>query len=397
MVTPPSKHLLQLVIGLGIALFVLDLLLPLGVGIGVLYGMLVILSFLLPYRTGPILVAAVCSVLTLVGIVLGPSIEGVPTWMGLSNRAFSLTAIWVPLLFFLHRRRDEDILKQAHDDLEKRIDERTNELALANAALTEEIAERKDTERLLLKSQAILQASQRDLSRSREELRELAGLLLTAQEADRRRISRDLHDQVNQQLAMLSMDLRRLEKHLAVNPGQVQELTQSMNERLSNVSDDVRRMAYRFHPSILDDLGLVKAIGRLIDDFSTTTGIACSYVHQSPAAQLPAEIPICLYRVAQESLNNIARHAHATRVEVELICSVDSISLSLHDNGIGFDPDARRTAGGHLGLLSMKERVRLAKGALQVRSIASQGTSIQVDIPLAQDSSHVENTHPLGR
>lgn len=384
-----NRRLLLTIIGLGIGLFCLDMYLPLGIGNGVLYGGLVILSFLLPNRKGPLITATVCSVLSMADVILSPTLEGVPLWMGVSNRLFSLTAIWLPVLFFLHQRRAEDALRQAHDDLEVRVQARTQELAAANQTLVAEITDRMETERSLRASEAVLQANQCELQQSREDLRALAGELLTAQEEDRRRISRDLHDDINQRLAMLSMDLRRMEKDLSSDPEQFRDEIRRVSEHLTAVSDDVRKMAYRFHPSILDDLGLVKAVRRLVDDFSARTGIASSYVHKDPFAVLPTELTICLYRVVQESLSNIARHAQASQVEIELICEEDAVSLSVRDNGVGFDIGRMAHTGGHLGLLSMRERVRLAKGTLEVESALMQGTQIRVEILLGSGAFHV--------
>jgi|CXWL01.1.fsa_nt_gi signal transduction histidine kinase len=384
-----NRFLLLTIVGLGLSLFCLDLYLPLGIGNGVLYGGLVILSFLLPNRKGPLITAAICSVLSMADVILSPTIEGVPLWMGVTNRLFSLTAIWLPVLFFLHQRQAEDTLQRAHDELEARVQGRTQELAAVNQTLVAEITDRMETERSLRASEAVLQASQRELQQSREDLRALAGQLLTAQEEDRRRISRDLHDDINQRLAMLSMDLRRMEKDPSSDPEHLRDEIRRVSEHLTAVSDDVRQMAYRFHPSILDDLGLVKAVRRLVDDFSARTGITSTYVHKDPFTVLPTEPTICLYRVVQESLSNIARHAQASQVEIELICEDDVISLSVRDDGVGFDAEQLAQTGGHLGLLSMKERVRLAKGTLEVESAPMQGTQIRVEIPLGPGVLHV--------
>jgi signal transduction histidine kinase len=380
--------LLTAIIGIGTGLFCLDLYLPLGIGNGVLYGGLVILSFLLPNRRGPVITAAVCSVLTMTDVVLSPTLEGVPLWMGVTNRLFSLTAIWLPVLFFLHRRRAEDALRRAHDELETRVGARTMELATVNTALLAENAERKETERSLRASEAFLQASQDELRQSREELRALAGQLLTAQEEDRRRISRDLHDDVNQRLAMLAMDLRQVEKRPSSDPEILRSTLRAVSERLTSISDDVRQMAYRFHPSILDDLGLVKAIRRLVDDFSARTGIDVAYVHKDPVTPLLADLAICVYRVVQESLSNVSRHARASNVEVELICEEDVVGLTVRDNGRGFDTGTLSESGSRLGLLSMKERVRLAKGHLEIDSTPSQGTQVCVEIPIRNGDHH---------
>src|SRR6185437_16107292 len=277
-----NRTLLFVIIGLGGGLFYLDLYLPIGISTGVLYGGLVILSFLLPYRKGPLIAAAVCSVLDLAGTDLGLTIEGVPHWMGVVNRLFSLTAIWLPLLFFLHRRRAEGALRQAHDALEVRVHARTQQLATLNHSLIAEIADRMETEQSLRASEAALQARERQLQQNREELRALAGQLLTAQEEDRRRISRDLHDHINQRLAMLTMDLRQMEKGPLTDHEHLRDEIRRASTCLTLISDDVRQMAYRFHPSILDDLGLVKAVRGLVDDFSTHTGIQSSYVHNDP-------------------------------------------------------------------------------------------------------------------
>ena len=230
--------------------------------------------------------------------------------------------------------------------------------------------------------------SQQELQQSREELRALAGQLLTAQEGERRRIARDLHDDVNQRLAMLAMDLRRIEKGDQTDPAAVASMVRSITGRLTAVSDDVRQMAYRFHPSILDDLGLTKAVSRLVDDFSASTGIQAVYVHHDPVSPVPTDLATCVYRIAQESLNNVARHARASEVEVELICDEGRVTLSIRDNGVGFDPLQVSQMRGRLGVLSMKERVRLVGGTLDVTTAPGRGTHIEVDVPLA-GNAHV--------
>lgn len=376
-----TRRLLILIVGLGLCVFALDLYLPVGRGNSVLYGGLVILSFLLPYRKGPLVTALICSVVDMTDIFLTPSIEDAPLEISVINRLFSLTAIWLPLLFFLHRRRAEDLLLRAQDELEERVTARTQDLATANQALVTENKKHMETEKALRTSEAVLQANQRELQQSRGDLRALAGQLLTAQEADRRRISRDLHDDINQHLAMLQMDLRRMQKDPLNDPQPLRDGIRRVADDLAAISGDVRQMAYRFHPSILDDLGLVKAVARLVDEISERTGISISFVHKDPEGILSSEVTICLYRVTQECLSNI-RHAKASQVEVELIGESDGVSLSIRDNGVGFDSSQRAQMNGHLGLLSMKERVRLVRGTLNVESTPLKGTEIRVNIPL---------------
>jgi len=376
-----TRRLLILIVGLGLCVFALDLYLPVGRGNSVLYGGLVILSFLLPYRKGPLVTALICSVVDMTDIFLTPSIEDAPLEISIINRLFSLTAIWLPLLFFLHRRRAEDLLLRAQDELEERVKARTHDLATANQALVTENKKHMETERSLRTSEAVLQANQRELQQSRGDLRALAGQLLTAQETDRRRISRDLHDDINQHLAMLQMDLRRMQKDPSNDPQPLRDGIRRVADDLAAISGDVRQMAYRFHPSILDDLGLVKAVARLVEEISERTGIPISFVHKDPAGILPSEVTICIYRVIQECLSNI-RHAKASQVEVELIGESDGVSLSVRDNGVGFDSSQRAHRNGHLGLLSMKERVRLVRGTFNVESTPLKGTEIRVNIPL---------------
>ena len=388
MIQPSHRLLLLTIVVLGIGLYSLDLYLPLGIGNGVLYGGLVVLSLAFPDRKIPLFVAGACSVLAISDVFFGVTLPNVPLWMGISNRLFSLTAIWVPVVYFLKRRKIEEALRNAHNELEVRVEERTRELALVNQALVGEIAERMETERSLRESERSLKVSQQELQQSREELRALAGRLLTAQEGERRRIARDLHDDVNQRLAMLAMDLRRIEKGDTADPAAVASMVRSITGRLTAVSDDVRQMAYRFHPSILDDLGLTKAVRRLVDDFSASTGIQAVYVHHDPVSPVPTDLATCVYRIAQESLNNVARHARASEVEVELICDEGRVTLSIRDNGVGFDPLQVSQMRGRLGVLSMKERVRLVRGTLDVTTAPGRGTHIEVDVPLA-GNAHV--------
>ena len=347
-----------------------------------------VLSLAIPDRKVPVLVAGTCSVLALSDVFLGVTLPNVPLWMGLSNRMFSLTAIWFPVVYAFQRRKSEEALRNAHNELEIRVEARTRELALVNQALVGEIEERMETEQSLRASESSLKVSQEELRQSREELRALAGLLLTAQEEERRRIARDLHDDVNQRLAMLAMDLRRIEKGEAGDLADIGGMVRSITGRLTAVSDDVRQMAYRFHPSILDDLGLTKAVRRLVDDFSASTGVEAVYVHHDSLSPIPTDLATCVYRIAQESLNNVARHAKATEVEVELICDEGMITLSVRDNGVGFDAVNASQGRGRLGLLSMKERVRLVRGTLNVSSSPGGGTHIDVGVPLS-GSHHV--------
>ena len=354
---PPRPQLLQFFIfGLSVALFGLDLLLPLGVANAVLYAGVVFLAALSPSLRLPVTTAAGCSILTVVGAWLSPSTPEVPLWMALLNRIISLTAIWTPILFLIQRQRTELLLRNLNESLETRVQSRTAEIA----------------------------AQEQALRQTQEELRALTSRLLTVQDEERRRIAHDLHDDINQRLAMLALGLRTLEQPESALPELVRAtLTQSQQD-IRLLSEDVRRMAYRFHPSILDDLGLDAALQRLLDDFSHRTKIKTILVN-SPFTALPSKpIATAVYRIVQECLSNITRHAKATRVEVELFSSERELDLTVRDNGVGFEIDAANEDRQGLGLFNLRERALAFHGTSRVQSHPGQGTEIHVQLPLCE-------------
>lgn len=222
-----------------------------------------------------------------------------------------------------------------------------------------------------------------DRLRTERQLQSLTTELMTAQEEERRRIARELHDDVNQRLALLAIDMANMLSGPSTLTVQAKEAVQSLNHRLVRISDDVRRMAYQFHPSILDDLGLTAALKHMADEWSEKTGIKTVVVQEEMADPLPRDIASCLYRVAQESLSNIMKHARATRVELELTCGDQEITLSIYDTGVGFDLTDIRARHPGLGLVNMRERVRSVRGRLDIRSEPGRGTHIIVHIPFS--------------
>jgi signal transduction histidine kinase len=209
-------------------------------------------------------------------------------------------------------------------------------------------------------------------------LQKLTLQLLRVQEDERRRISRDLHDDINQRLALLAMDIEAVGRQLSSSPDHVGQAVQEIQDRVVELSDVVRQLAYQLHPSILDDLGLPIALQRLVDDFTARSHIRGSFGHKDIPSVVPQEIASCLYRVAQESLNNVARHAAASQVDVELTRSQSELMVTITDNGVGFDSKQSRNGSQGLGLLSMKERVALVHGEILVSSTVGKGTRVQV-------------------
>lgn len=227
------------------------------------------------------------------------------------------------------------------------------------------------------------------------QLQSLTAQLMTAQEEERRRISRELHDDINQRLAIVVIELGNMETDPSLSDGRARHAIQSLAQRLATISDDVRRIAYEFHSSILDDLGLPAALTRLTDEFSSRTGVKTIVVQEELTPSFPRDIASCLYRIAQESLTNVTRHAKASRVELELTCDGSAVTLSIQDNGTGFDPEPYRHQQG-LGLINMRERVRAVHGRLDIHSGPGLGTRISVLVPLPGAYANEEAANPAG-
>ncbi|MDH5773760.1 MAG: sensor histidine kinase [Nitrospirota bacterium] len=194
------------------------------------------------------------------------------------------------------------------------------------------------------------------------------------------RISRELHDDMNQRLAVLALTIQSVQKELGQSTPTYQAL-QKLYDAVSLLSDDVRRLAYQLHPSILDDLGLEVALQAFISDFSKWEGIPVSFVATDVPFSVAQEIASCLYRVTQECLRNVTKHAQATQVDVKLIGKDDALTLSISDNGKGFTVETMLGGKHGLGLISMQERVRAVQGTYNLRSAPGQGTEIIVWVP----------------
>lgn len=213
-----------------------------------------------------------------------------------------------------------------------------------------------------------------------EALRALTARLLTAEEEERKRLSRELHDDLNQRIAILAMEVDALARDLPSSPEQVQRQLRSLQDRLAGLSEDLRRVAYQLRPSILDDLGLPAALRVLCDDFAGEK-LEVQFASRGVPGRLPPDAALCLYRVAQEALHNVARHADARHVRINLTRTAGALLLTIRDDGRGFDRRQVRGKGG-LGIVGMEERVRLVGGLLSIRSRPGWGAVISVRIPL---------------
>lgn len=217
------------------------------------------------------------------------------------------------------------------------------------------------------------------LQESERQLRSLAGSLLTSQEEERRRVSRELHDELLQRLAWLAMELGSVAGELSSRYEGLKTRIQTLQRAVVEVAESTRHMAYRLHPGELDDLGLAAALRVYCHDFSRD-GLAIEFTSSNLPESIDREVASCLYRVVQESLRNVVKHANARKAWVTLEGSDHGILLHVRDAGVGF-PVESLAAGGGLGVISMKERVRNLNGSFEIQSTPTQGTVITVKVP----------------
>ena len=212
------------------------------------------------------------------------------------------------------------------------------------------------------------------------QMQQLPRQILQAQEAERQRLARELHDEAAQALTSLLVQLRLLER--AREPEKAQQQVQQLREQTAQVLEDVRRVALDLRPTILDDLGLGAALEWRVDELKRASDIKAAIRIEGLQQRLPREIELIFYRVGQESLSNIARHAQASQVAISLRREAGMISLEVVDDGIGFDP-TRLPAGPPrgLGLLGMRERMAMINGSLTIEAEPGRGTRLLAQAP----------------
>lgn len=214
-----------------------------------------------------------------------------------------------------------------------------------------------------------------------ERLRDVSGRLITAHEEERRRIARDLHDDFSQRLALLSIDLERLYQNPEAR--EVQRQVLELCALAQEISSDVQRLSYQLHPSKVDQLGLVVALKSYCAEIKERHDLELNFTHCDVPADLPKDVALCVFRIAQEALRNIVRHSRAASSSISLVGNDEAINLIVADGGIGFDLNSARSRGG-LGLISMEERLRLVGGEISIQSRPGSGTTIDVRVPLAK-------------
>src|SRR5579862_1541513 len=202
--------------------------------------------------------------------------------------------------------------------------------------------------------------------------------VVTAQELERRRLARELHDETGQALTSILLGLRGLED--VKDGATLKAAVSEVRELVRSTLQDVRRLAVELRPKVLDDFGLVAALERLTDNFAEQTGMTIEFAPNLPGdARFPPEVETALYRLVQESFTNIVKHARATSVSVLLMRKANSVSVVVEDDGVGFEPG--RETGDGIGLLGMRERVGLFGGRVVLESRPGAGTTVVAEVP----------------
>ena len=225
------------------------------------------------------------------------------------------------------------------------------------------------------------------LGEKQKELESLAGKLIEAQEAERKRIARELHDDFNQRLAALSLELESMERTPIALPEPIARQLAAIRVQTGVLSDDLHDLAYRLHPSLLEHVGLEVAARDHVSEFAKRTGLSVRFIGREVPKTLSPEVATNLFRVLQESLQNVSKHAQATDVTVRLSGSSKGVGLSVRDNGKGFDFEDKNAGARGLGLVSMQERTRGLGGLLRIHSLPRSGTKICAWIPNLQEDA----------
>jgi two-component system sensor histidine kinase UhpB len=224
-----------------------------------------------------------------------------------------------------------------------------------------------------------LTASQNALDRSLARLRNLGGRLLRNQEAERSRIARELHDDVSQHVAALGIALSNMKRRLPAESEIREEITQLQAQAMM-VADGVRALSHELHPAALRHAGLLPALRELVSQFDRRESMHADLIAEGREVVVPPDVALCVYRVTQEALRNVARHSGARAAEVKLVVSDAAVDLTISDQGVGFDEEEARRRGG-LGLTSIDERVRLVSGTVKLSTSPGHGTRLVVHVP----------------
>jgi len=268
--------------------------------------------------------------------------------------------------------------------LNNRLLRRSAELAASNRQLKHEIAQRKLAEESLRKSEQHYGELLDHSRHMQEQLRLLSRQLLSAQEEERKKISRELHDVIAQTLTTINVRLGALKKEAALNTRGLERSIARTQQLVEHSVNIVHRFARELRPTVLDDLGLIPALHTFMKSFKEQTGIHVSLSAFAELEQVNGDKRTVLYRVAQEALTNVARHAQASQADVKIQKRDGAVCMRIRDNGQGFPEKSvlRAKKGERLGLLGMKERLEMVGGDFSIISAPGKGTTVLAQIPM---------------
>jgi signal transduction histidine kinase len=279
------------------------------------------------------------------------------------------------------RERAEAALQQANADLDRRVQERTAELTAANRRLHDALAAQAA---VATQNERMFDA----LRQSHARLQALSQRLVAVQESERRHIARELHDEIGQALTGLRLTLELVSR---LPPGDRATRLAEAHAAVQDLIARVRSLSLDLRPAMLDDMGLLPALLWHFRRYTEQTGIAVDCKHRGLGERLPLEIETAAYRVVQEALTNVARHAGVATVDVRILATPEQLSVRVADTGRGFDPAAALRSPRSSGLLGMQERVTLLGGALSITSEVGAGTQVLADLPLHTDRGEDES------
>jgi len=221
-----------------------------------------------------------------------------------------------------------------------------------------------------------------ELRRAAELNRGLARRLIVGQEQERQRIARELHDDLSQRIALLNLEVDQIADAVPVHPHRTR--LEKVSSQVSEIADDLSNLSHTLHPSRLQTLGLTESVRLLCREISHLRQVNVQFTSVGVPSHVDSAVALCLYRIAQEALHNIAKHSQVREASVHLTHERDQVHLRIEDSGVGFDPVLVHHGG--LGLLSMRERVGILKGKLAINASPGHGTRIGVSIPLSSSS-----------
>jgi signal transduction histidine kinase len=263
--------------------------------------------------------------------------------------------------------------------------------------MVEDITERKRAEGELQTAHDQLTKELADRTHAEAEIARLSVSLINAQEEERTRIARELHDDLSQQIAGLGIALSNIKRQIPEDRREAREQAERAYDRVLAIGEGVRHLSHQLHPAILEHSGLVAALESYCAEFESLTKVNATVQAEGPFNDLSPNATLGIFRIAQEALQNVWKHSGVREVGICLARAREHMRLQISDRGVGFDP-AQPPKGAGLGLVSMRERAKLLGGTLTVENSVRQGTTIIVDIPVnpasPAEASEYDSTHP---